>query len=523
MGEWMTAPPVEYEPLVFQRAVEKRNVLPLAAALVIAMSMTAGIVLRFWELGKASLWFDEGYTAWVISLPVKELVRAIHVDTAPPLYYLLLHGWVKIFGRSEFAMRMLSAIFSSLAIFVVWRSAVRLFRHPLATATAVALFSLSYVQIAYAHEARSYALVSLLAAVDLYLVLQLVDRTTWGITAAAITAFTLSLYTVNMMVFYLAALCAAWLVFPGETSLRHRLKSIAIVCGVSGVLFLPWLPIMLEQSRAIRGNFWASPPDRRLVLDVLTAITGVDDRAMLPMQHGATALITTLLLSTCAACMIWPGIARKGAALVCFAMGPIAFAYAYSWIRQPIFMERAFIASTVAVPMIFALLINRAPVRLRWVGVMLTAGLALLGLRSLQWNMLGEHSEPWREACLFAKSLESNDRRTLTVFVANEGETLFDYYARNGEYGLHDDRTGLPGSFFDADPPHTMRRVHGDADLNSLRQMITSGRFDAVTLIESHAYFGDRLRRAQAYLTSVAKSDITRQFDELLVYHIQIR
>ena len=41
---------------------------------IILIAVLIGIVLRFAELGRMSLWFDEGYTAWVISLSPGEII-----------------------------------------------------------------------------------------------------------------------------------------------------------------------------------------------------------------------------------------------------------------------------------------------------------------------------------------------------------------------------------------------------------------------------------------------------------------
>src|ERR1700753_2523443 len=73
------------------------------------IAICGGIVLRWIALGRPSLWYDEGYTAWIVSHPIAEIMRLIQTDTAPPLYYVLLRGWVNVFGHSETALRSLSA------------------------------------------------------------------------------------------------------------------------------------------------------------------------------------------------------------------------------------------------------------------------------------------------------------------------------------------------------------------------------------------------------------------------------
>src|SRR5271165_5549902 len=87
-------------------------------AIVSGAAVAGGIALRWSGLGRKSLWLDEGYTAWVVSNPWQQIVRIISVDTAPPLYYLLLRGWTQLFGFSEAALRSMSALMATVALFV---------------------------------------------------------------------------------------------------------------------------------------------------------------------------------------------------------------------------------------------------------------------------------------------------------------------------------------------------------------------------------------------------------------------
>ena len=72
----------------------------------------------------ASLWGDE---AWAATLAVKsiwEIIKIVSHDTSPPLYYLFLHFWMKIFGTSEAAIRSLSFLFflaTAVVVFFIGR------------------------------------------------------------------------------------------------------------------------------------------------------------------------------------------------------------------------------------------------------------------------------------------------------------------------------------------------------------------------------------------------------------------
>ena len=65
--------------------------------------------LQFWALDAQSLWYDEGFSVWLSEKSLSEIVALTAADIQPPLYYLLLHGWIKLVGKSEFALRFLSA------------------------------------------------------------------------------------------------------------------------------------------------------------------------------------------------------------------------------------------------------------------------------------------------------------------------------------------------------------------------------------------------------------------------------
>src|ERR1700683_1496261 len=131
--------------------------------IVVLVLTLAGICLRWIFLGRSSLWFDEGYTAWLVSLPAEHLVRNLRVDTAPPLYYLLLRGLSILVGRDEFVLRSFSAVCASLSLVIFYPLSMRILRDRWAAAVALALFAVSVLQVAYAHDARFYPLMTLLA------------------------------------------------------------------------------------------------------------------------------------------------------------------------------------------------------------------------------------------------------------------------------------------------------------------------------------------------------------------------
>src|SRR5258705_3967471 len=66
--------------------------------------------LAFYGAGK-SLWLDEAYSVLVAKQHFSEMLVSLRHDTHPPLYYLLLSIWTKLFGDVEIALRSLSGVF----------------------------------------------------------------------------------------------------------------------------------------------------------------------------------------------------------------------------------------------------------------------------------------------------------------------------------------------------------------------------------------------------------------------------
>src|SRR5512136_2892438 len=93
--------------------------LPVAIA---AITLVA-FALRVYHLSGQSLWYDEGFSVYLAQKSLAEITTRTAADIQPPVYYYLLHAWMLFVGRSEFAVRLLSVIFGTLSIPLVYRLA----------------------------------------------------------------------------------------------------------------------------------------------------------------------------------------------------------------------------------------------------------------------------------------------------------------------------------------------------------------------------------------------------------------
>lgn len=146
----------------------RSGTLPGRDLLLLSLLFLVALAIRFWQLGSQPIWGDEGATVDFAIAPAELFWgRLLLVEPNPPGYYLLMRGWVSLFGFSDFAIRVPSAIASSLAIIPMYLLALRHWGRQVAV-IATALLVLSGMQVQYAQEARAYALISFFFLAGLY-------------------------------------------------------------------------------------------------------------------------------------------------------------------------------------------------------------------------------------------------------------------------------------------------------------------------------------------------------------------
>ena len=132
--------------------------------LLAALAVGARVAL----LNHQSLWFDEIVSATLAKQPFGAMLHDVaRTESTPPLYYVLLWGWVRLFGTTAVALRSLSACFGLLTVLVVYATA-RLRFSRRAAFVAGALAATHPMLIWYSQETRAYSLATFFVASSLY-------------------------------------------------------------------------------------------------------------------------------------------------------------------------------------------------------------------------------------------------------------------------------------------------------------------------------------------------------------------
>ena len=235
---------------------------PVLVGLALLAVLIPTVVLRF--VARPDLWLDEALTVNIAKLPLDQLRGALAHDGAPPLYYVLLHGWISIFGSSDAAVRALSGVFGVAAIGVAWVAGRRIghstVRSGWLSATALVVVAASPYAMRYSTEARMYSLTMLLVLLGLVGVANAWERPTLG-HLAGVSLVTAGLLYTQYWSFFLVALMGVGLVVrsvQARPDAAHRARRLLVAIAAGGLAFVPWLPTLRTQL-AHTGTPWDAP------------------------------------------------------------------------------------------------------------------------------------------------------------------------------------------------------------------------------------------------------------------------
>jgi mannosyltransferase len=215
----------------------------MRVAVALLVLTAASVVLRTGALD-TGFWIDEAIAVGIASHDLDEIPALLRQDGSPPLYYLLLHGWMTLVGDGEAATRALSLVFAAAAVPAAWWAAGR---------RAAAIVAICPFLTYYAQEARMYTLVAILSLVAAAAFVR--HRP-----VVFVVAMTLLLYTHTWGVFLFAG-------FALVSLRRGWIAPLAVVA----LLYVPWVPSLAFQALHTAAP-WSLPPSALVLAPAALAV-----------------------------------------------------------------------------------------------------------------------------------------------------------------------------------------------------------------------------------------------------------
>lgn len=304
-----------------------------------------------------SLWGDESWAATLAVKPYLSIIQIVARDTSPPLYYLLLHTWMKIFGTSEVAIRALSFLFFLGTVITVYFIGKHLWNKRTGLLAALFAFTNPFL-FQYAFEGRMYALLVLTSTLSIYFFLKK-NRPGFILASAA------ALYTHHFSIFVI--------IFEGFWQLaqlwRQPIKKILkglIDFLFIGLLYIPWLYPLYYQTSLVGSGFWLGKPTPAVLVETVLKFL-VGSGLEISRQLAFWAIVLTLLLRN------WLKDKEKSLFLLGWFFAPLIFTYLVSQFFQPIFYDRYMLMVIPASSLLIASLRRKSSLVLILVAVFLLA------------------------------------------------------------------------------------------------------------------------------------------------------
>jgi len=204
------------------------------------------IFLRIINITSEQLWVDEGGSISIAKSSLGIFWNSVINDIHPPLYYLILKGWITIFGDSSASCRMLSAIFSILTLPILYLIGKEIRDEKLGLII-IFLYSISPFSIYYANEVRSYSLIHFLFTIILYFTIKSIKTPTIFKNYIYVgTAGTLLIYTHYIGFIYLIGLIFG--IFIINRQQEGIYKNIFIITLIMAISYIPWIPFAISDT-----------------------------------------------------------------------------------------------------------------------------------------------------------------------------------------------------------------------------------------------------------------------------------
>jgi len=548
---------------------EEIEIDELPSWLVIIFITLFGGWLRVLLLANKGMWLDETFSVWIANHSVADMLQwIVRIDQHPPLYYLLLHYWIALNGDTPYYARLLSVLFGTATIPIIYLIGKRMSGVVVGWAAAVFL-ALSPFNIYFAQETRMYTFLMFNAAVAIYALVRLLTdshsvrpigsqfreylhtwRTARQVEPETKREFSYKDETRNQTGWRAWILRHRWLhiqtietdlawvafiVFSAATLLSHNT---AVLFALATNIFV--LALMLFQRlnksgaqpafqapsfanwvKAQIGIFFLWSPwifafirqARRVYQefwipkpswDIVTQTLRYLLNASMPGQGSQVIIMGILCTVLCFGLVYY----RKKLSIFLFLAALFAVPFLGELlvsIRRPIFLDKTLIWITI--PLFLVLAAGIAQLRFRLLMIVVLGILATNYLFSTGDFYRFAQKEDWSTAAGYVANFAEKD--DLVLFNSNSVEIPFDYYFRPYEkqYSLQVVKHGVPLDLFDSgilEPKMTTKDIPGLISLLSGHKR--------VWLVYSHNDYTDPMGLVPQTLASKMKLLRTRDF-----------
>lgn len=311
--------------------------------------------LRVSGLNTRPLWYDEAFAVlfsekgfWGMLAGTLTQVQGVAADVHPIAYYTVLDFWMRIFGQSPFAVRLLSVFAGLLTVVIIFELGRLLFSQR-AAIVAMLMVAVMPFHIYYSQETRMYAPLALFCLMSILFFVRAVQaemknsRQIWQHWLGFVLSSAAALYMQNLAVVFLLTL--------GLSTLpRPRIYAKMAIAGVIVLtLWLPWFVNLGSQFAKLQQAYWVTKPTLLTLLQTLLVYhTGeelLEVRLLLPVALFVAIVLPLMLIFQIVMARLKPK-TNLVVWLVGLAFGTPFLLFVIS-LFQPVYVQRALLPAAL--------------------------------------------------------------------------------------------------------------------------------------------------------------------------------
>ncbi len=373
----------------------------------------SNIFLKIICLDFSAFWYDEIISVQSASLDFGHIKHVSEWDKNPPFYYYCLSVWIKLYNDSEFCVRLLSVLFSSVSAGVLFLFANKHFNKTSAIIVSL-LYISSDILFFYSHEARAYSLVVLLTLISSHIFLNFKEKSNFK--------YLLLLGLINFLLLYTHYIAGIVVFFQfilmlfcfNKAQKKHFLYSVLLTTTLVLLRFTKKQVLVIVGFNSSDSPFWLKTSDFNSLVEVLSKFL-FNNTIIVPMillmfigiiftiKHKNKKMYFTLIYT--------------------FLLGIVSILFIYSLGKfTPIFLDRYLIFT---IPFIFLLVAySLSFIKFQMITIIVSSLFAALFISKIDYKT--PKAMDYRSVVSFVKQVQKNT--DLVIVKTKDINALFGYY-----------------------------------------------------------------------------------------------
>lgn len=351
------------------------------------------VILKLIGITSNEVALDEPFTLFYAQQSISDITHLSIEGNNPPLYMYFMHFWTDWFGVDAFWSRLPSLIFSSVTAGIVFLIGKEL-KHYWAGIIAGGLYTFSSLNLVFAHEARMYALLTLIYTIALLFLIRLIKNPSFINFFIFVIASALAFYT-----HYLAGIM--WITFLMLAIVnRDSLGYKRIVLAMFSILLLalPAILVLINRTSDGAGNTWlVGHPNITSLYNLIWAYA-----------NSPVAAVTSILLLVVG--IIFMNKNQSLLPINLMWLIPVLSAFLISF-SSPIFMARYLVFASIGFYLALGLVIETLAIHKN---IKLILGTTLLGIYAYSWNTYTDNDRRLTEICQMVEE-DMEDKNTACI------------------------------------------------------------------------------------------------------------